>query len=93
MTLTKKAIIDKIPLEVFLHEGTKINGDIETVYYDKLASNIAFTSGTTGQNKAVLLSHDANNALAFQHTMAKLGLERGKKHLGFSSSISCILDF
>ena len=79
--LTKKAIFDKIPLEVFLHEGTKINGDIETVYYDKLASNIAFTSGTTGQNKAVLLSHVANNALAFQHTMAKLGLERGKKHL------------
>lgn len=79
--LTKKSIIGKIPLEVFLHEGTKIDGEIESVYYEKLASNIAFTSGTTGQNKAVLLSHDANNALAFQHTMAKLGLERGKKHL------------
>lgn len=79
--LCGKSIINKVPLEVFLHNGEQINPPVESIYYDKLPSNIAFTSGTTGQNKAVLLSHDANNALAFQHTMAKLGLERGKKHL------------
>lgn len=79
--ILKKSIINKMPLEIFLNKGKSINYNIESVYYEKLASNIAFTSGTTGQNKAVLLSHDANNALAFQHTMAKLGLERGKKHL------------
>lgn len=79
--LTKKSIIGKEPLEIFLHRGEQYNGNLESIYYERLASNIAFTSGTTGQNKAVLLSHDANNALAFQHTMAKLGLEREKKHL------------
>lgn len=79
--ILKKAIMNKVPLEIFLHNGQQIKDNVESVYYEKLASNIAFTSGTTGQNKAVLLSHDANNTLAFQHTMAKLGLERGKKHL------------
>lgn len=79
--LTKKSIIGKEPLEIFLHRAEQYKGNLESVYYERLASNIAFTSGTTGQNKAVLISHDANNALAFQHTMANLGLERGKKHL------------
>lgn len=79
--LSKKAIINKESLASFLNSGKQYQEKVESVYSPALASNIAFTSGTTGQNKAVLLSHDANNALAFQHTMADLGLERGKKHL------------
>ncbi len=53
----------------------------ESIYSEKLPSNIAFTSGTTGKNKAILLSHDANNALAKQHEIANLGLNRGEKNL------------
>ena len=58
----------------------KINS-VESVYEPGLPSNIAFTSATTGESKAVLLSHDANNALAFQHQIANLGLNRGDKNL------------
>ena len=54
---------------------------LESVYEPGLPCNIAFTSGTTGQNKAVLISHDANNALAYQHKLADLGLKRHAKHL------------
>ncbi len=54
---------------------------VRSIYEPNLPCNIAFTSGTTGQNKAVLISHDANNALAFQHKLANLGLRRGAKHL------------
>lgn len=79
--LSNKFIRNKVSMDKFLNRGNKISDEFETVYEEKLASNIAFTSGTTGENKAVLLSHDANNALAFQHTMAKLGLDRGNKHL------------
>lgn len=82
--VSNKSIRNQIALEKFLLSGKKYadkNEDFETIYDSKLASNIAFTSGTTGQNKAVLISHDANNALAEQHKMADLGLERSKRHL------------
>jgi long-chain acyl-CoA synthetase len=79
--LTKKSIIGKEPLGLFLNRGEQYKGELKSVYCEGLVSNIAFTSGTTGENKAVLLSHDANNALAFQQIIAKTGLERGKKHL------------
>lgn len=79
--ISKKYVQNSISLTDFLHQGQKINRIVDSVYKEGLPSNIAFTSGTTGQNKAVLLSHDANNALAFQHKMANLGLERGAKHL------------
>lgn len=82
--LTNKNIQNQMSFEKFLIIGNNIkekDNFIETVYEKKLASNIAFTSGTTGVNKAVLISHDANNALAEQHKRANLGLERGKRHL------------
>lgn len=82
--LTNKNIKNQMPFERFLIIGSRVseeNNSIETMYETKLASNIAFTSGTTGVNKAVLISHDANNALAEQHKRANLGLERGKRHL------------
>lgn len=78
--LLKKDIRDSISLKDFLSRGC-IFDTPDSVYQPGLPSNISFTSGTTGKNKAVLLSHDANNALAFQHQVANLGLERGAKHL------------
>lgn len=57
---------------------------IQSVYEPNLPCNIAFTSGTTGQNKAVLISHDANNALAYQHYLADLGLNRNARHLALA---------
>ena len=53
----------------------------DSVYSEKLPSNIALTSGTTGKSKAIILSHDANNALAKQHEIADLGLQRGETNL------------
>lgn len=71
-----------ISLNTFLRAGIPYRNNQESsIYYEKMPSNIAFTSGTTGESKAVLLSHDANNALALQHKLANLGLERGKTNL------------
>lgn len=79
--LVKANVLNSYSLKEFLLMGQVIATPIESVYEPGMASNISFTSGTTNQNKAVLLSHDANNALAFQHQVADLGLKRGAKHL------------
>lgn len=76
------SINHSISLNTFLSAGAHLrNISDHSVYCENLPSNIAFTSGTTGESKAVLLSHDANNALAMQHRLAGLGLERGKTNL------------
>jgi len=75
-------INNSISLNTFLRAGTPYRCiQEESIYYNNMPSNIAFTSGTTGESKAVLLSHDANNALAMQHKLAGLGLERGKTNM------------
>lgn len=79
--LVKENVLNSYSLEEFLLAGQAIATPEESVYTPGLPSNISFTSGTTNQNKAVLLSHDANNALAFQHQVADLELRRGAKHL------------
>ena len=79
--LKNKNINNAIKYKDFLNKAKECNLQFDSVYSEKLASNIAFTSGTTGINKAVLLSHDANNALAFQHKLANLGLKRGETNL------------
>lgn len=77
----QKTVRKAISLSRFLKLTNQTNKEVESIYEIKLPSNISFTSGTTGGNKAVLLSHDANNALAYQHKIANLGLKRGEKHL------------
>ncbi len=79
--LAKENIHNSYALKDFLAVGQLITPPKESIYEPNLPSDISFTSGTTNQNKAVLLSHDANNALAFQHQVADLGLRRGAKHL------------
>lgn len=79
--LKNKNINNAIKYKDFLNKAKECNLQFDSVYSEKLACNIAFTSGTTGINKAVLLSHDANNALAFQHKLANLGLKRGETNL------------
>lgn len=81
-SLSGKKINGNIKLNDFLSLGKTINFDqIEEVYEEKMPCNISFTSGTTGINKAVLLSHDANNALAFQQEIADFGFKKGSRHL------------
>jgi len=72
---------DSISLSAFRKSGIQYGRPVQSIYHEKMPSNIAFTSATTGDSKAVVLSHDANNALALQHKLADLGLERGKKNL------------
>lgn len=79
--LKNKKITNSIKYKEFINNAQNCSLEFDSVYSEKLASNIAFTSGTTGVNKAVLLSHDANNALAFQHKLANLGLNRGDTNL------------
>lgn len=81
-SLSGKVIKDKMSLGDFIMLGENISVDkIEEIYEEKLPCNISFTSGTTGLNKAVLLSHDANNALAFQQKIGDFGFEKGTKNL------------
>lgn len=73
--LKKTVINNSISLKSFLRLGKNISdSDIKEVYFEKMPCNISFTSGTTGSGKAVLLSHDANNALALQQKIGKVGM-------------------
>lgn len=80
--LSGQTIKNKMSLNDFLMLGKKINSnDINELYEEMQPCNISFTSGTTGINKAVLLSHDANNALAFQQKIGDFGYKKGTKQL------------
>lgn len=78
--MQKKVVKDALTYKQF--RESSLNGHLpNSVYSEKLPSNIALTSGTTGKSKAIILSHDANNALAKQHEIADLGLQRGETNL------------
>lgn len=80
--LSEKELKKNLSLNSFLSLGKNVaSEDIKETYEEKLPCNISFTSGTTGINKAVLLSHDANNALAFQQKIGDFGFEEGTKNL------------
>lgn len=75
--LRHKRINNGISLKRFLKKANGIDKVPQSVYRPGMPCNIAFTSGTTGINKAVLLSHDANNALAFQQMIGSFEWEKG----------------
>lgn len=80
--MSGKKIKNQISLDEFLAKGkTVADEDIVEIYEEGLPCNISFTSGTTGINKAVLLSHDANNAVAFQHRIGNFGFKKGTRNL------------
>ncbi len=80
--LSGKKIKKTTPLNEFLKFGNQIKKeDIKEIYYPTMPCNISFTSGTTGINKAVVLSHDANNALPFQQKIGEFGYEKGTTNL------------
>ena len=78
--MQKKVVKDALTYKQF-REYSLYGHLPDSVYSEKLPSNIALTSGTTGKSKAIILSHDANNALAKQHEIADLGLQRGETNL------------
>lgn len=80
----RKSVRNAISLRKFLNGKQTVSGEINSVYEPGLPCNIAFTSGTTGVNKAILLSHDANNALAHQHKIGGFGFEQGEKQLALA---------
>ena len=75
------AITNTVTFKEFLSHYKPDAQKLESIYEPNLPCNIAFTSGTTGQNKAVMISHDANNALAYQQMIGKLGFSRDQKNL------------
>lgn len=80
--LAGKKIKNQISLDEFLSKGNDVSDeDVVEVYEEGLPCNISFTSGTTGINKAALLSHDANNALAYQHMIGSFEWKKGTTHL------------
>lgn len=80
--LAGKKISNQITLVEFLVKGKTIaDEDVVEIYEEGLPCNISFTSGTTGINKAVLLSHDANNALAYQQMIGSFEWTKGTTHL------------
>ena len=83
---------NSLTLNDFLARGNKISKVPTSVYRKGLPCNIAFTSGTTGINKAVLISHDANNALAFQHSVGGFGWKKGTEHLALIPPFLAIWD-
>lgn len=80
--LKGKKISNQITLDEFLDKGKAMaDEDVVETYEEGLPCNISFTSGTTGINKAVLLSHDANNALAYQQMIGSFEWTKGTTHL------------
>lgn len=82
--IVHKNIAGCLSLLDFLRKGTAIDKLPAFIYEPKLPCNIAFSSGTTGINKAILISHDANNALAFQHAIGGFGFYKGEKQLALA---------
>lgn len=79
-TLSNNKINNTIKLSQFLKNGELCDG-YDEIYEEGLPCNISFTSGTLGANKAVLISHDANNAIAYQQKLADFGYDVGTTNL------------
>ena len=80
--ITKKNIKNSLMLSDFYALGKTVKfEDVKEVYEENLVCNIAWTSGTTGISKGCLLTHDANNILAFQQEIADFGFKKGSRHL------------